>query len=265
MIENVIWWWWYCRWIGSCCRVAERVVHPAHVPLEPEPEAAQMRRAGDTRPGGRFLGDRHHARGAPIDGGVHLLEEIDGFEVLAAAVLVRRPLAFLARVVEVEHRGDGVHAQPVDVELLQPVRRVRDQEVAHLAAAEVEHERAPVRLLAAARICVLVQRCAVEPGQRPFVFREVRGHPVDDHADARLMQVVDQEPELVGIAEPRGRREVRRHLVAPGAAERVLRDGQELDVREAELGDVIHELLGQLTVGQSLPPGAEVHLVHAHG
>jgi len=47
--------------------------------------------------------------------------------------------------------------------------RVGDQEVAHLGAAEVEDERAPVGLFAAARVGVFVQRGAVEPGQRPFV------------------------------------------------------------------------------------------------
>ena len=72
----------------------------------------------------------------------------DRLEVLAAAVHVGHPLALLARVVEVEHRRHGVDPQPVDVELLEPVQRVGDQEVAHLRVAEVEDQRAPVRLLA---------------------------------------------------------------------------------------------------------------------
>ena len=223
-----------------------------------------MGRAGDARPGGRLLGDRHDAGDALVGRGVDLLQERDRLEVLAAAVLVGQPLAGLARVVEVEHRGDGVDAQPVDVELLEPVQRVGDQEVAHLAAAEVEDERAPVRLLAAARVGVLVERGAVEAGQRPGVLREVRGHPVDDDADAGLVQPVDEVAEVVGVAEAGRRREVRRHLVAPGAAERVLGHRQELDVREAELADVVDELVGELAVGQALPPRAEVHLVDAH-
>src|SRR5437764_3125511 len=35
--------------------VMEEVVHPAHVPFEPEAESAEMRWARDTGPGGRFL------------------------------------------------------------------------------------------------------------------------------------------------------------------------------------------------------------------
>ena len=59
------------------------------------------------------------------------------------------PLALLAGVVEVEHRGDGVDPDAVDVELLQPVQRVGDEEVAHLLAPEVEDVGAPVGVLAA--------------------------------------------------------------------------------------------------------------------
>ena len=151
-----------------------------------------MRGPRDARPRRRLLGDHDDAGDALVRRGVHLLQERDRLEVLAAAVDVGRPLAVLARVVEVEHRGDGVDAQAVDVELLEPVQRVGDQEVAHLAAAEVEDVGAPVGLLAAARVGVLVERRAVEAGERPLVLREVRGHPVHDHADAGLVQPVDR-------------------------------------------------------------------------
>ncbi len=244
-------------------------MHPAHVPLEPEAQAAEVRGAGDAGPGGGLLGDRHAARDPPVAGGVHLLEELHRLEVLPAAVDVRRPLAVLARVVEVEHRGDRVDAQAVDVELLQPVERVRDEEVAHLLAAEVEDVGAPVRVLAAGGVRVLVQRRAVEAGERELVLGEVRRHPVDDHADAGLVQPVDEVPEAVRVAEARCGREVRRHLVAPGAAERVLHHGQELDVGEPQVGQVGDQLVGELGVGQrllavALAPRPQVYLVDRH-
>src|SRR5690606_41285629 len=84
----------------------------------------------------------------------------------------------------------------VDVELLDPVARVGDEEVANLVAAEVEDVGAPVGLLAAAGVGVLVERGAVEAGQRPFVAREVRGHPVEQDADARAVQMVDEGAEI---------------------------------------------------------------------
>ena len=182
---------------------------------------------------------------------VQLLEERDRVEVLVPAEHVRHPLAGLARVVEVEHRGDGVDADPVGVVLAQPVERVREQEVPHLRPAEVEDERAPVGMRAAARVGVLVQVRPVEGGERPVVAREVRRHPVEDHADAALVQAVDEVAEVVGRAEARGRRVVAGHLVAPRAGERMLHHRQQLDVREAEVGDVVGELVGELAVASA--------------
>ena len=152
--------------------------------LNPKPSPAWLGRRGHAGEARRLLGDHRDAGVALVGGGVDLLQEPDRLEVLATAVDVRRPLAVLARVVEVEHRGHGVDPQPVDVELLEPVQRVRDEEVAHLAAAVVEDVRAPVAVLAAPRVGVLVQRLAVEAREGEVVLREVPGHPVHDHADA---------------------------------------------------------------------------------
>jgi hypothetical protein len=145
-------------------RVVQRVVHPAHVPLQAEAEAAHVGRRGDATPARRLLGHRDDAGRAPVDRGVRLLQELDRVEVLPAAVLVRQPLPVLARVVEVEHRGHRVDAQAVDVELLQPVAGVGDEEVAHLRAAEVEDVGAPLGVLAAAGVRVLVEGW---PSKRP--------------------------------------------------------------------------------------------------
>ena len=188
--------------IGPVDRVTldelQRVVHPAHVPFHREAQPAEVRRAGHARPRRGLLGDRDDAGADLVHRRVHLLQELDRLEVLPAPVLVRRPATFRTRVVQIEHRCDRIHPQAVDVELLQPVQRVGDQEVADLGAAEVEHVGAPVELLAAARIGVLVERGAVESAQRPRVLGEVRGHPVDDHTDTGPVQRVDQVAELVG-------------------------------------------------------------------
>ena len=84
-----------------------------------------------------------------------------------------------------------------------------------------------------------------------------------------LCSGLHQPPEAVGIAEARGRRVVRRHLVAPRPAERVLHHRQQLDVGEPHLDDVRRELVGQLVIGERpaglvLAPRAEVHLVDRH-
>ena len=155
--------------------------------------------------------------------------------------------------------------------LAQPVQGARQQEVAHLVAPEVEDERPPVGVLAAPRVLVLVERGAVEAPQRPVVLGEVRRDPVEDDADARLVQAVDQEAEVVGRAPARGGREVAGDLVAPGAGERVGHDRQQLDVGEPHVGrvggEVVSELAeAQLAVGLArvTAPRAEVDLVDRH-
>ena len=179
--------------------------------LQAEAEAAEEGRARDTRPGGRLLGDHRDAGDALVDGGVHLLQERDGVEVLAAAVLVRVPLAVLARVVEVEHRRDRVDAQTIDVELVEPVQRIGDEEVAYLRTAVVEHVRTPVGVLALAGVGVLVERRAVEAGEGELVAGEVRRHPVDDDPDSSLVEPVDQVLEVIRVAEAARRRALAHH------------------------------------------------------
>ena len=70
-------------------------------------------------------------------------------------------------------------------------------------------------MFAEQRIRVFVQRGPIEPSQRPLVLGEVRGDPVDDHADSGVVQPVDQEPEVIRVPVPGRRREVGRDLIAP--------------------------------------------------
>ena len=83
------------------------------------------------------------------------------------------------------------------MEVLQPVQGVGDQEVAHLAAAEVEDVGAPVGVLAAQRGRILVQRGAVEAGQGEVILGEVGGDPVQDDADALAVEGVHQVTEII--------------------------------------------------------------------
>ena len=138
----------------------------------------------------------------------------------------------LARVVEVEHRGDGVHAQAVDVILLEPEQGAREQEAADFVASVVEDERSPVLVLALPRVGVLVEVRAVEVGQAVRVLRKMGRHPVEDDTEPGLVQA-DRRSSVKSSrrAVAAGRREVADGLIAPGAVERMLGDRQELDMR----------------------------------
>ena len=250
--------------------VAERIVHPAHVPLEIEAQAAEFGRRGHALPGGRFLGDRQHPGVLAAHGAGQLLKERLGLIVGLAALFVGNPLPVLAVVVAVQHRADRIDPQAVDVEAPAPVEGGGDQEIADLGAAEVEDQGAPGLVLALTRIAVFEARGAVEAGEREVVLGEMPRDEIDDHPEPGLVALVDEPLEVVGRAMAAVRRVLAGDLVAPRTLERVLGQGQQLDVGEAELTGVADQVLGQDTVvGPSILaaaalPRAEVDLVHRH-
>src|ERR1051325_6665476 len=131
--------------------ILQGVAPPAHVPLEIEPQAPGCYGTAHEGPRRRFLRDHHKARMTRVDSLVDLPEQRDGFQVLAASVLVGNPLSLVAAVIQIEHGGDGIDAQPVDVILLGPEERVGQQEVAYLVAPVVEDVGSPTWMLALAR------------------------------------------------------------------------------------------------------------------
>ncbi|MCY1234252.1 hypothetical protein D9M72_468280 [compost metagenome] len=108
---------------GLVPEIVQRVVHPAHVPLEVEAKPAAGDAGGHAGPRGGFFGDGQRTGAAFVDHGVQFAQEVDGFQVFPAAETVRHPLAGLAAVVAVEHGCHRVHAQAVGMEVLQPVQR----------------------------------------------------------------------------------------------------------------------------------------------
>ena len=118
--------------------------------------------------------------------------KIDRGQVLAPAVRVRHPLAGLAAVVEVQHRRHPVDAKAVGVEAVHPEHGAREEKASDLVSRVVEDEAAPLGVNPLPRIGVFVEVRAVEEAERVPVARKVRGHPVEDHADAVLVQRVDQ-------------------------------------------------------------------------
>ena len=128
---------------------------------------------------------------------VELPQEIHRLQVLVAAVLVGQPLAGVAGIIQIEHGSDGVDAQAVQVELLQPEEGAGEQEVLHLVPSEVEDQGPPVLVFAQPRVLVLVKGRAVIAGQGEGVAGEVGRHPVEEDADPLLVQVVDEPAEVV--------------------------------------------------------------------
>src|SRR5436190_15561820 len=169
-----------------------------------------------------------------VNAGVEVAQEGDGLEVLTPAEFVRYPLAGLPAVVEVKHRGHRIDPEAVSVIAFKPKQRVRFQKIRDLTPPVVVDERAPVLVKPKTRVRVLIERRAIEPRQAVGIGREVCRHPVEQDADACLVKSIDEPRKIVRRAEPPCWSEEPDRLIAPGAGEGMLADGQELDVREAQ-------------------------------
>ena len=228
--------------------VVQGVVHPAHVPFVVEAQTAVLRRIGHERPRGGLLGHHHHVGVVGLHGTVDLADKRAGVQILLGTVLVELLLAGVVDAkVEVQHAGHAVHANAVHVEVLEPVQYVGDQEGADLAAGEVKLVRAPVGVN-----LVLKQHVAVKGGKAVGVGAKPAGHPVHDHANARLVARIDKVHELLRVAVTRRGGIVTGCLVAPGAIEGVLHKRHDFDMRVAHVAHVVHELHRQVVVGVEL-------------
>ena len=121
---------------------------------------------------------------------------------------------------------------------------------------------------ALAGIGVLEQMSAIKISQPVFISREVRGHPIQDHGNSILVQVIHQIHEILGCAIAGSGSEIARSLISPRAVKRVLHDGHELDVGEVHALSVFGQARRDFTIGEGAviflrnpPPRTEMDFV----
>ena len=189
---------------------------------------------------------------------VGLLEKLHRLRVFAAAVFVGQPLAGGPQIIPIEHRGNGIDPDAIDVKFLKPIDKIRHQEVANLIAAVVENQRAPFLVLANTGIGMLVEVGPIKERQAVAILGEMAWHPVQNHPQTLGMATVDKGPEFIGAAIaacggiPAG------HLVSPRAIEGVLGNRHQLDMGEATGLDIGNQAIRQLAIGEQPRPGLEI-------
>src|ERR1051326_955260 len=99
---------------------------------------------------------------------------------------------------------------------LTPKEGVGGEKITHLMAPIIENERAPILVCAFARILMLVERGAIEPGQGPGVAGEMRGHPIHEHPDAGLVERIHEKLKIVRSPIATRGRVTASNLIAPG-------------------------------------------------
>src|ERR1700730_13608583 len=195
--------------------VEKEVVHPAHIPLQPEAEAAQVGWPGNTGPSCGFFRNGHDPGEPLITDFVKAFHEVNGVEIFTCSMDVWHPFTWFPRVVEIQHRRDRVYAQTIDMVAVQPEQTVGDQKIANFVSAVIKNQRSPVAMFALARISVFVKMGSVKQRQAVGILREMSGDPVDNDADPAFVATIDKVPKFVGVSKSAGRGEVAGNLVAP--------------------------------------------------
>ena len=133
------------------------------------------------------------------------MQKLYRFEIFTAAILIGYPFAGFAGIIEIQHRGDAIDANAVGVIFFEPENRAGDKETPHLAAAVVEDIAFPVGVIALPRVGMLEKVRAVKIAKAVLVGGKMRWHPVENNADAELVQAVDEVHKFLRIAVAAGR------------------------------------------------------------
>ena len=263
---------------GVVREVAQGVVHPAHVPLEPESQSPHLEGSRHVGPSGRLLGDDVWMSGwlCGAELAVEVAEKVDGLEVLAPTEGIGNPLAGFARVVAVQHRSHPVYAQTVRVIGVEPEQRARGQEAAHLVAAVIEDQAVPVGMEALAGIGVLVEVAAIEFSQPMGVRSLESAAPGPSRAARRCRPRWRASISCISSWGARRRwlgREVAGDLVAPGTEKGMLHHPEgsctcvnpSARAHAPPAGDASFEVAQRAPIVAGLAsPGTQVNLVDRH-
>ena len=129
-------------------------------------------------------------------------DEINCLKVFVSAVFVGDPFAVVAVIVEIEHRGDGIHAKSVNMIVSQPEFGRAHQEGSDLVPTVVKDLGAPLLMFALSRVGVFVAGLAVKVGKTVCVSREVGRNPVENDTDTVLVALIDKIHKIVRCAVP---------------------------------------------------------------
>ena len=156
------------------------------------------------------------------------------------------------------------------MELLNPVHGIGDEERFHLWLAVIIDACGPVWMLIHHWVGQLIAACAVKLVKTIRILREVRRHPVKNHADILRMAAVDKDTEIFRRSVAMRGRKIAGDLIPPRRLIRVLHNGHQLDMRVAHLLHIRHQRIGKLGEGiitaVVMPfPRTSMHLIDVDG
>ena len=153
-------------------------------------------------------------------------------------------------VVMVEHGGNAVKAESVEVILRHPEFQVGQQEVDDLGFAVIKALGTPGGMITlAASVEKLVFGAIEHIDALDGIFDSVRVNHIQQNPDAHFMGLVYQILQILRLTEPGGGRKETGNLIAKAAIIGMLHDSHQLDGVIACLFDAGQHLLGELPIG----------------
>ena len=173
-------------------------------------------------------------------------------------MFIGEPFPIRAQVIAIEHGGNRIHPNAINMKLLEPIHQIRNQEITHLIATVVKDQRAPLLVFANAGIGMFVEVSSIEEGQTMGVLGKVTRHPVENHANACGVAAIYEVAEFIRTAKATGGGIPARYLIAPRTIKGMLRDRHQLDVGETTGLYIGDHPIGQFRVGEQSGTGLEI-------
>ena len=248
--------------------ILQVIVHKSHIPFQVEAQAIVLHRSRDLRECGAFLRNAEHAGITLFHDGIEMLDHLHGFQVLLAAIHIGNPFTVIFTIIQIQHACHRIHPDTIRMVFFHPEQSVGNQIVGHLGTTVIINQRTPVRMEPLPGIQVLIETCPVEIGHSIGIPGEMGGHPVQDHADPRLVQFIHEAHEILRRTVPRGRGIITDHLVSPGGVQGMLHHRHQFHMGIPHLLYIVDHLRRNLTVvgilfAQLRPDErTQVHLIH---
>ena len=72
-----------------------------------------------------------------------MLDEFNGLEIFPSAIAIGDPLSFLTCVIEIQHGGDRINPQSIDMVFIEPEEGTGDEKITYFLTTVIVDERTP--------------------------------------------------------------------------------------------------------------------------
>ena len=160
-----------------------------------------------------------------------MFEKFNRIQIFIAAIDICNPFSIFLSIVQIEHRGNRIHAQSVYMKFPDPVQCVCNKEIFYFVFCQIKDSGSPIGMLTLSGIRIFKNTLSVKASQSMLIRTKVSRYPIQNDPDPVSMHQIDQVHEVFRCSIPCSRCIIAGHLVPPGSIKRMLGDPHQLDMR----------------------------------